>query len=234
MHTSASRSPGSGGRSGGYSVEPVRDATVDGTCCGHRPILALRPTCRTRGESWPQLRQKEAAPCAGNATTRRRTCEDYFDELRDDDAEARVGGAIRRKRPDPVRVHDRTARLGLSELLITGVSPQRASRLLNASRGRDARTGADTRPADQATGRTAHRDRRSGPPRRAPRLGSCVRRPRNSRAAVGVGRWPRPLAVVSRILRRATTATRARHPVEGCVSEPVLRPQLSDPGASWP
>lgn len=122
-----------------------------------------------------------------------------------------------------IGVHD----WGLSELLITAVSPQQATRLLNAV-ARDAVTGS-TRPAGQATCRTTHRDRRNEAPRRAPQIRSCVRRPRNSRAAVGVGGWPRPLAVVSRILRWATTATRARHPVEGCVSEPVLRPQLSDP-----
>ena len=37
-----------------------------------------------------------------------RTIEDHLDEVREDDSQARLDGAVRREQPDPVRVHDRT------------------------------------------------------------------------------------------------------------------------------
>jgi Domain of unknown function (DUF4262) len=80
------------------------------------------------------------APCAGNATTPIGTTEDYFDEVRE---RIRTHGWMvqyvecnRTPFAYTIGLHD----WGLPELLITAVSPQRATRLLNAV-ARDAVTG---------------------------------------------------------------------------------------------
>jgi Domain of unknown function (DUF4262) len=72
------------------------------------------------------------APCAGNATTPIGTTEDYFDEVRE---RIRTHGWMvqyvesnRTPFAYTIGLHD----WGLPELLITAVSPQRATRLLNA------------------------------------------------------------------------------------------------------
>src|SRR6478752_4631707 len=144
MLTSASRLPGNGGRSGGYSVNQLETRPL------MRPAVDTVRFWHSRNLSDPRGKlaattTEGRAPCAGNATnpiapsrTTSTRCARRF---------ARTAGwcSTSRATAPPfaytIGLHD----WGLSELLITAVSPQRATRLLNAV-ARDAVTGSTLTP----------------------------------------------------------------------------------------
>ena len=117
------------------------------------------------------------------------TTEEYLDELRET---IRINGwAVqgveddRRPYAYTIGLHDR----GLPELLVTGLSPERAARVLNDVAG--ATVGGrvlDAGCAHRCRRRAAARDRRGGASRCAHEFRRGARRSGRSGAAVGVGR----------------------------------------------
>src|SRR5262249_32222391 len=127
--------------------EPVGYATVDGTCCGHRPILALAVLVGPERKADRTHDRRKDAMC-WQCDNPDRTIEDYFDEVRE--TIRKHGWMVQYVESDrtpfayTIGLHD----WGLPELLITAVSPQRATRLLNAV-ARDAVTGGTLTPGQQ-------------------------------------------------------------------------------------
>ena len=77
------------------------------------------------------------------------TIEDYFDELRSNDAASRAGRCSTSRATEPHTLTRSGCTTGaLPELLVTGVSPQRATRLLN-SLARDTLRGTTFTPGQQ-------------------------------------------------------------------------------------
>ena len=60
------------------------------------------------------------------------TTADYLEELRETIRKHKWAVQYAEGRPETVRVHDRAARMRILRILVTGVDPERALRLLNA------------------------------------------------------------------------------------------------------
>lgn len=128
-----------------------------------------------------------------------------------DDSRTRLGGAVCRERPDPVRLHHRT-----TSSRFTGAAGDRPfTRLGDAPpqhRGwiPDPRAGARCRRHDATTGRLAGRIRRSGRAGCSYGTSGGVVRPRGSSSAARLARQARTFTLVPRIQYRREQATCAR------------------------
>ena len=212
MQTSASRSPGQRRTQGRVFGEPVRDATVDGTCCGHRPILAgpHRVLVGPRGKLAPTTTERGAMcwMCDHPGSTSRTTttcCTKRFVSRAGRCSTSKATGA---PYAYTIGLHD----WDVPELLDHRRIPAACHYGCLNIVARDARErrALDTRPADHGARRTTHRDRRNEPPRCAHGLGSGVRR----RPRFGHCSWCGPTV--------GGAGRGPRHSADGRAKQPVL------------